>query len=151
MKDIEITIGSFYKPVTDHGGYAYQIKVDGIHHFFSACYYQTSSQRMEMKAFIDALSFVYSEYGIKLNVTVFTKLESQIRALKRKDYQGSNKDLYDAVFNLPTQLVTNILHKGPESVGYIEINKLLSIEEDVVPVKQDRPPMSKSIDLLFGI
>jgi hypothetical protein len=151
MKDIEITIGSFYKPVTDYGGYAYQIKVDGIQHFFSACYYQTSSQRMEMRAFIDALSFVYSEYGIKLNVTVFTKLESQIRALKRKDYQGSNKDLYDAVFNLPTQIVTNIVHEGPRSDCFAEINKLLSIEEDMTPVKQDRPTPPKSVDLLFGI
>jgi len=139
MKEIEIAIGSFYKPVTDYGGFAYHILSDDFEHSFSSSYYNTTSQRMEMKAFIEAISYIYDKYGTEVNVTVYTKLGSQIKALKRKAFQGSNKDLYDSVMNLPTQIVRNVVHQKPGSEYYVLVDKLCALEEFNIPVKQDKP------------
>lgn len=147
MKEIEIAIGSFYKPVTDYGGFAFHILTDDFEYYSSDCFYKTSSQRMEMKAFIEALKFVYDRYGIDVSVIVYTKLDSQIKALKRKDFQGSNKDLYDSVMNLPTQIVKKIIHESPTSEYYIQVNKLTLIEESKTPIKKDKPNEPNSVAL----
>ena len=147
MKEIQIAIGSFYKPVTEQGGYAYHILSDDFEYHFSDCFYNTTSQRMEMKAFIESVKYVYRKYGKEINVTVYTKLESQIKALKRKAFQGSNKDLYDSVMNLPTQIVRNIVHQKPGSEYYALVDKLCALEEIKIPIKQDKPSESKSTPL----
>jgi hypothetical protein len=147
MKKIEMAIGSFYKPITDTGGFAYHILADDFEYFYADCFCDTTSQRMEMRAFIEGLKFIYNKYGLDASVVVYTKLQSQIKALKRKDFQGANKDLYDSVFNLPTQIVEEIIHESPTSEIYALVNKLTLIEESKTPFKKDKPIEPNSVAL----
>lgn len=147
MKEIQIAIGSFYKPVTDLGGYANHILSNDFEYHFSNCFYNTTSQRMEMRAFTESVKNVHSKYGKEVNLTVYTKPDSQIKALKRKDFQGSNKDLYDSIMNLPTQIVRNIVHQKPGSEYYALVDKLCALEELKIAIKQDKPSESKSTPL----
>ncbi|MEN9973915.1 MAG: hypothetical protein RIS20_2262 [Bacteroidota bacterium] len=139
MKEIQIAIGSYYKPVTDHGGYAYHILTDDFEYYSSNCYYQTSSQRMEMRAFMEALKYVYSKYGMEACVTIFTKLESQINALRYNRYNGTNKDLYESTIDLPISIIKEIVHAKPADECYTLVNKLCALEEMKVPVRKDKP------------
>jgi|GEM_PF-6571528 len=151
MKKIEIAIGSFYKPVTDFGGYAYHIVTNDFEYFKSDCFYKTSSQRMEMKAFIEAIKIVYEKYGTEVSVIIYTKLDGQINALRYKKCKESNVDLYDSIFNFPTKIVKDVIHKKIDSNFYMKVNELLILEEGRVPNQQDRPDSPKVIDLLLGL
>lgn len=147
MKEIQIAIGSYYKQVTDHGGYAYHILADDFEYYSSNCFYKTSSQRMEMRAFMESLKYVYSIYGKEANVTIFTKLESQISALRYNRYNGSNKDLYESTIDLPIAIIKEIIHASPTDECYTRVNELCELEELKTPIQKDKPDEPKVTQL----
>lgn len=158
LKEINVYLSARCRVLEEKGGYGYVIKSEGYNSFKKKSCSQTTFNRMEMKAAIDAMQEIQSNVGTGVIINFHTKQRSLITSMLyghcKKFAKRPNQDLVRISIKLKECFIVYVFATVDHQCDEIDIANNLSKEALNNPMfeldKRDED-LPKSIDLLFGI